>query len=212
MKAKEVLDKLQITRPTLTKYVKEGLIKVNTLPNGRYDYNEESVYKLLNKGQERENYIYVRTARSNEENVKKQLETMKSFAMAKGLTIDKVKIDNGEKSQYEEMMNDVLNGKVQNIIVQSTDRITRKISELNLFMQILEKNNCKLLVLDKSEDINSSFALQIATAMNKVELDFHTRQLKRMEALFDYEIEKANTKEMKEYLEELKETFLMEFE
>ena len=35
MKAKEVLELLQITRPTLTKYVKEGLIKVTTLPNSR---------------------------------------------------------------------------------------------------------------------------------------------------------------------------------
>jgi len=33
MKSKEVLELLQITRPTLTKYVKEGLIKVNHLPN-----------------------------------------------------------------------------------------------------------------------------------------------------------------------------------
>jgi len=31
MKSKEVLELLQITRPTLTKYVKEGLIKLITL-------------------------------------------------------------------------------------------------------------------------------------------------------------------------------------
>ena len=53
MKSKEVLELLQITRPTLTKYVKEGLIKVNILPNGRYDYDKDSVYKLFNKGVER---------------------------------------------------------------------------------------------------------------------------------------------------------------
>jgi predicted site-specific integrase-resolvase len=47
MKSKEVLELLQITRPTLTKYVKEGLIKVNILPNGRYDYDKDSVYKLF---------------------------------------------------------------------------------------------------------------------------------------------------------------------
>lgn len=47
MKSKEVLELLQITRPTLTKYVKEGLIKVNILPNGRYNYDKDSVYKLF---------------------------------------------------------------------------------------------------------------------------------------------------------------------
>ncbi|SES91643.1 hypothetical protein SAMN03080614_101931, partial [Anaerobranca gottschalkii DSM 13577] len=40
---------MQISRPTLTKYVKEGLIKVSVLPNGRYDYDKDSVYKLFNK-------------------------------------------------------------------------------------------------------------------------------------------------------------------
>lgn len=41
MKAKEVLQLLRISRPTLTKYVKEGRIRVTVLPNSLYDYNEE---------------------------------------------------------------------------------------------------------------------------------------------------------------------------
>lgn len=53
MKSKEVLELLQITRPTLTKYVKEGIIKIEVLPNGGYDYDKESVYKLFNKGVDR---------------------------------------------------------------------------------------------------------------------------------------------------------------
>ena len=46
MKAKEVLQTLQITRPTLTKYVKTGLIKVDSNVNGQYNYNKESVLAL----------------------------------------------------------------------------------------------------------------------------------------------------------------------
>lgn len=57
MKSKEVLELLQITRLTLTKYVKEGIIKTITLPNGRYDYDKDSVYKLFNKGIDRKTYI-----------------------------------------------------------------------------------------------------------------------------------------------------------
>ena len=47
MKAKEVMEKLQITRPTLCKYVKQGLIKIDACINGQYRYNEESVNALL---------------------------------------------------------------------------------------------------------------------------------------------------------------------
>lgn len=36
MKSKEVLKVLRVTRPTLTKYVKTGLIKATLLPNGFY--------------------------------------------------------------------------------------------------------------------------------------------------------------------------------
>ena len=47
MRAKEVLEILGITRPTLCKYVKQGLIKVDSCINGQYRYNKESVYALL---------------------------------------------------------------------------------------------------------------------------------------------------------------------
>ena len=49
MKAKEVLQILDITRPTLCKYVKEGKIKIDANINGKYRYNVESVFKLIGK-------------------------------------------------------------------------------------------------------------------------------------------------------------------
>lgn len=47
MKAKEVMKLLDISRPTLYRYVKQGLIKVDAEINGHYRYNAESVYTLL---------------------------------------------------------------------------------------------------------------------------------------------------------------------
>lgn len=41
MFAKDVLRVLQVSRPTFTKYVKTGIIRVHVMPNGHYDYNEE---------------------------------------------------------------------------------------------------------------------------------------------------------------------------
>ena len=49
MKCKEVLKVLQVTRPTLCKYVKQGLVKVDAQINGQYIYNEESVYQLIGR-------------------------------------------------------------------------------------------------------------------------------------------------------------------
>ena len=47
MKAAEVMKLLDITRPTLCKYVKEGKIKTDSCVNGQYRYNKESVYALI---------------------------------------------------------------------------------------------------------------------------------------------------------------------
>jgi len=62
MKSCKVLKLLNITRPTLCRYVKNGLVKFKQLPNGFYDYEEESIYKLLNKNIERKNIIYARVS------------------------------------------------------------------------------------------------------------------------------------------------------
>ena len=47
MRAKEVMEVLNISRTTLYRYVKQGLIKVDACINGQYRYNKESVYSLL---------------------------------------------------------------------------------------------------------------------------------------------------------------------
>jgi len=47
MRAKEVLEKLGITRPTLSKYVKEGKIGVSCLAQNRYIYDGEDVLSML---------------------------------------------------------------------------------------------------------------------------------------------------------------------
>ena len=46
MKAKEVMEVLDISRRTLTRYITKGIIKGKRLPTGRYIYDDESVYKL----------------------------------------------------------------------------------------------------------------------------------------------------------------------
>ena len=49
MKAKEVMEILDISRRTLTRYITKGIIKGKRLPPGRYIYDDESVLKLAEK-------------------------------------------------------------------------------------------------------------------------------------------------------------------
>ena len=69
MKSKEVLKLLRISRGTLHKYVKNGLIEANMMQNGYYDYSSKSVYALINKT-EKCNFIYARVFTQKESNLK----------------------------------------------------------------------------------------------------------------------------------------------
>ena len=79
MKAKEVLEKLNITRPTLTKYVKTGVIKVDNKVNGQYIYNDESVYNFLGLTSVNENIPGTKTIPMNYETPK--VTTMSEIAI-----------------------------------------------------------------------------------------------------------------------------------
>ena len=62
MKAKEVMELLDISRRTLSRYIIGGVIKGTRLPTGRYIYDDESVLKLAG------NRKYTRASKVNNDN------------------------------------------------------------------------------------------------------------------------------------------------
>ena len=94
MLAKDVLRVLGITRPTLTKYVKTGIIRVTVLPNKRYDYNEEDVYGFLNKDMKRKTFIYARVSTAKQKpDLENQISLLKQFCFSNGYTISGIYSD-----------------------------------------------------------------------------------------------------------------------
>lgn len=154
MKSKEVLELLKITRPTLTKYVKEGLIKTTTLPNGRYDYDSESVYKLFNKGVERKTYIYARVSTPKQKNdLENQINLLKQFCFSNGYKISKIYSDIASGIGFEKrkdfflMLDDIISGKVERIIITYKDRLSRVGFEL--FYHLFKKYNCEIVIMSE---------------------------------------------------------------
>jgi len=82
MKAQKVLKLLQIQ--TLTKYVKDGILEVEVLGNGRYNYVDESVYKFLNKDIKTVIYARVSTQKNDLSN---QVELLKTYCFSNGIKI-----------------------------------------------------------------------------------------------------------------------------
>lgn len=46
----------------VARYVKNSILKIEKLPNGRYEYDTESIYNFLNKDLKRKTYIYARVS------------------------------------------------------------------------------------------------------------------------------------------------------
>ena len=162
MTAAEVLRILQITRPTLTKYVKEKKIKVTVKGNGRYDYDADSVYRMLNKDIERKTYLYARVSASKQKRaLENQVQLLKNFCFQNGYVINGIYQDIAsgisfdKRKQFFEMLDDILAGKVNKVIITYKDRLSRVGFEL--FSYLFRKYGCEIIVISEmgSEKLDS---------------------------------------------------------
>lgn len=154
MKANEVLKLLRITRPTLTKYVKEGLIKVEKLPNGRYEYDSESVYSFLNKDMKRKTYIYARVSTLKQKpDLDNQIELLKQFCFSNGYTISGIYSDIASGISFEKrndffkMLDDIIDNKVERVVITYKDRLSR--IGFDLFYHLFQKYNCEIVIMSE---------------------------------------------------------------
>ena len=144
MKAKEVLSLLQITRVTLCSYVKLGKIKVIKLPNGYYDYDEESVYKFIKKPlNTRKNIIYCRVSTYKQKNdLANQVLQVIEYCDNNNINYSKIyqEIASGidfDRKAFSELVHEVINKKINNIYITYKDRLSRLsfITLENIFKQ-----------------------------------------------------------------------------
>lgn len=162
MKAKEVLQVLQISRPTLARYVKDGKLKVTLKGNGQYDYDIDSVYRMLNKDIERKTYIYARVSTSKQKkDLENQVRLLTNFCFQNGYVINGIFQDVAsgisfkKREQFFELLDEVLAGRVKRVIITYKDRISRVGFEL--FTYLFKKFGCEIIVISElgSEKLDS---------------------------------------------------------
>lgn len=154
MLSKEVLQLLGISRPTLTKYVKTGVIRVTELPNKRYDYNSEDVFKLFNKGVERKTYLYARVSTQKQKaDLENQITMLKQFCFSNGYRVSGIYSDIASGISFEKrkdffrLLDEVLDGRVEKVIITYKDRLSRVGFEL--FYHLFRKYHCEIIVMSE---------------------------------------------------------------
>jgi len=149
MKAKQILDLLGISRSTLSKYVKQGKIKVRVLPSGRYEYDDDSVYSLMGKGSCRKNVIYARSvSKKDEKKLTRQIELITSYCLAKGIEIDHVYRDVGlsidlNRTNLELLIQEVFDYKIKNIFCLYEEKFS--ILHFDFFKKLFSRFGTKII-------------------------------------------------------------------
>lgn len=160
MKSQEVLKLLHITRATLCKYVKNKKIKATMMPNGQYNYDEDSVFELANIAIDRKCVIYARVSTQKQKNdLKNQVQTLRNFANEKGIIVSHVYEDvasglNYDRGEFQNMVNDIINHQIKIVIISNKDRLTRV--SFDMWKQLFKQFHCELIVTNEDENKNDN--------------------------------------------------------
>ncbi len=152
MKAKEVLNLLQISRKTLHAYSKDGRILYTAMPNKMYNYNEEDVFKILNRDIRRKTVIYARVSAPKQKNdLQNQIEQMKQWSFMSGNTISAIYSDIASGISFEkrkgffEMPDEIMDHRVEKAAITYKDRLSRVGFEL--FEYLFRKFRTEIVVM-----------------------------------------------------------------
>ena len=154
MKAKEVLNLLRISRKTLHVYVATGKIRYTVMPNGYYDYNDEDVYKLLNRDVKRKTVIYARVSTNKQKNdLNNQIDQLKQWCFMNGYTINAIYSDIASGISFEnrkgffEMLDEILNYRIEKVVITYKNRLSRVGFEL--FKYLFQRFGTEIVVISE---------------------------------------------------------------
>ena len=113
---------------------------------------------------------------------------MKALCTYKDYEIYKVYCDAGisakdmeHRPKFQEMINDMKEGKINYIVAYKLDRVTRSVRDLEELITLLENNNC-YLVCDR-DDVNTStangrFFVRMLTVLSQLEIEIVSERTK----------------------------------
>jgi len=159
MKACEVLNLLRVSRPTLTNYVKQEIINVIKLPNGRYVYDEKTIYDFMNKDIPRKNILYARVStRKQKKDLETQIQSLKSYCFQNGIVINGIYEDiaSGMKLERKNLLfliKEIINYKIKLVIISHKDRLSR--IGFKLFQKLFNEFGTAIIVINDLESIST---------------------------------------------------------
>lgn len=187
MKAKIVLKILNISRVTLSNYVKQKKIKVIKLDNGYYEYDNNDVF-LLKGIKNRKTIAYCRVStKKQKKDLEKQTEFILQYCINKNITVDEIfkDIDSGmtlDRDNLSILLDMITSYQVETIVISDKDRLTR--NGYKVFSDLCDKFFTKIIVINESKNDENELLQEIVSIIHSFSMKFYSsRKRKRMEII-----------------------------
>lgn len=141
LKPKEMAERLGVTVRTLQRWDKEGTLKAYRTPTNRRYYTEEQYL----------NYIGQASTSGQKDDLKNQIDFIRQYANSKGVILDETITDIGSglnynRKKWNNLLEDVMNNKVDTIYITYKDRFIRFGYEW--FERLCKMHNTDIIVLN----------------------------------------------------------------
>ena len=194
--AKEAKEFFHITGATLYQWKAKGKINAKQLSSKKILYDIDSFEDFQPK--RKQNVIYARVSNTKQsDDLDKQVEIVKSYAISNGVKIDKVYKEiasgmNENRKEFNLMLREIFAGNVDKVFVSYKDRLTR--FGFNYFKNIFSEVGVEIVVLDELEETNSDFQKELANDLISIIHQFsmklysnRRKKLKEIEKLIESE-------------------------
>lgn len=153
--AKTIKEQLGVTSQTLYNWRKTGKIVYEELNCRNFLYDIDSI-KNDRPDKPRLNVIYSRVSNTKQkEDLHKQEQILREYCVKNGIKIDRVYSEiasgmNEERKQFNQLIDDVVNGTIKNIYISYKDRLSR--FGYPYFEKLFEKFSCKIECLNSTDE------------------------------------------------------------
>ena len=195
--AKEAKEYFHITGPTLYQWKVKGKINAKQLSSKKILYDIDSFEDFQPK--QKQNIIYARVSNTKQaDDLSKQIEIVKSYAISNGVKIDKIYKDiasgmNENRKDFNLMLREIFAGNVDKVFISYKDRLTR--FGFDYFKNIFSEFGVEIVVLDELEETNSDFQKELTNDLISIIHNFsmklystnRRKKLKEIEKLIESE-------------------------
>ena len=194
--SKEAKEYFHITGATLYQWKAKGKINAKQLSTKKILYDIDSFEEFQPK--RKQNIIYARVSSTKQaDDLSRQIEIVKSYAISNGVKIDKVYKDiasgmNENRKEFNLMLREIFAGNVDKLFISYKDRLTR--FGFDYFKNILSEFGVEIVVIDELEETNSDFQKELTNDLISIIHHFsmklysnRKKKLKEIEKLIESE-------------------------